>query len=48
MDEKKGIIKNYDKYLKVAAKVAGAIKEFSQLPGSFRKNITFSNKFYLQ
>ena len=48
MDEKRGIIKNYDKYLKVAAKVAGAIKEFSQLPGSFRKNITFSNKFYLQ
>lgn len=46
-EEKQQVIKNYAKYIKVAQKVADAIKEFSELPFDFRNNIEFRNKFYL-
>ena len=47
-NEMKDSIKKYDKYCKVAQKVADAISEFSELPNTFRNNIVFGYKFYLQ
>ena len=46
-EELRQVIKNYDKYLKVAQKVADAINEFKELPHVFRQNIYFSSLFYL-
>ena len=46
-EEKKQVIKNYSKYAKVAQKVADAINVYKELPADFRRNIEFSNKFYL-
>lgn len=40
-------IKDYDKYIKVAQKVADAIDSFKNLPFRFRQNIEFTTKFYL-
>lgn len=48
IDEKKGVIKCYDKYIKMAAKLSGIIDDFGKLPIDFRKNITFNNLYYLK
>ena len=47
-NEMKDSIKKYDKYCKVAQKVADAISEFSELPNTFRNNIAFGYLFYLK
>lgn len=46
-EEKKQVVKNYDKMLKVAQKVADAIKEFKELPTDFRENIGFIDSHYI-
>lgn len=38
-EEEKTILKNYDKYLKVADKMAEAVANYNKLPARFRENI---------
>ena len=47
-NEMKSTIKKYDKFCKVAQKVADAISDFSELPQTFRNNIAFPYLFYLK
>jgi hypothetical protein len=47
-NEMKTTIKKYDKFCKVAQKVADSISEFSELPQTFRNNIAFPYLFYLK
>lgn len=46
-EEKKRVIKDYNKMLKVAQKVADAIKDFKELPTDFRENIGFLYSHYI-
>jgi hypothetical protein len=46
-EEKKRVIKDYNKMIKVAQKVADSIKEFKELPNDFRENIGFLYSHYI-
>ena len=47
-EEIRTILKGYDKYLKVAQKVADSINEYKDLPYRFRNNIEFTQLYYLK